>query len=85
MRTATPLPTCSTTTERGESAASAEISSPRFIGPGCMTMVWAGSFDRREPSRPNRREYSAGEGKKAAPPPVIRSSWMRSIISASIA
>ena len=37
MRTATPLLTCSRITERGPSATSEEISTPRFMGPGCMT------------------------------------------------
>ena len=37
MRVATPLRTWSMITERGRSATSALISTPRFIGPGCMT------------------------------------------------
>src|SRR5699024_1063828 len=39
IRTATPLVTCSVMTARGESAACAEISNPRFIGPGCMMIA----------------------------------------------
>ena len=39
----TPLVTCSTMTERAESATSAAISMPRFIGPGCMTIACSGS------------------------------------------
>ena len=37
MRTATPLATWRSTTDRGRSATSSAISTPRFIGPGCMT------------------------------------------------
>ncbi len=37
MRTATPFVTCSVMTDAGPSATSAAISTPRFIGPGCMT------------------------------------------------
>ena len=37
MRTATPLATCAVMTDAGPSATSAAISTPRFIGPGCMT------------------------------------------------
>src|SRR5680860_257062 len=52
IRTATPLVTCSTMTERAESATVAEISMPRFIGPGCMTIAWSGSRFIRRVSRP---------------------------------
>src|SRR5690606_23739519 len=38
MRTATPISTCSRITERLSSATALSISTPRFIGPGCMTM-----------------------------------------------
>jgi hypothetical protein len=34
--TAMPFVTCSSITERGRSATSESISTPRFIGPGCM-------------------------------------------------
>ena len=37
MRTATPFATCSVMIDAGPSATSAAISTPRFIGPGCMT------------------------------------------------
>ena len=80
MRTETPFATCSSTVERGESAASAEISSPRFIGPGCITMLSAPRAASRRASSPQRREYSRSVGKYAAP---MRSSWIRSIMSAS--
>ncbi len=51
MRALTPLATCSTIVERTESATSAAISTPRFIGPGCMTMACSGSCAMRSPSR----------------------------------
>ena len=37
MRTATPLVTCWVMTAPGSSAGSTAISTPRFIGPGCIT------------------------------------------------
>src|ERR1039457_1730641 len=52
IRTLTPFVTCSTITERAESATSAAISMPRFIGPGCMTIAWSGSTAMRAASRP---------------------------------
>ena len=52
MRMVTPLATCSTIVERGESATSAAISMPRFIGPGCMTMASSGILANRSRSRP---------------------------------
>src|SRR5690606_18125811 len=58
MRALTPLATWSTMVERTESATSAAISTPRFIGPGCMTMACSGSSAMRSASRPWRRLYS---------------------------
>ena len=81
MRVVTPLATCSTIIERAESATSAAISTPRFIGPGCMTMAWSGSRAMRAASSPYRRLYSRTLGKYAA---VIRSCWTRSIITTSL-
>ena len=52
MRTATPLLTCSRITERGPSATSDEISTPRFIGPGCITRTLGDASFRRCASRP---------------------------------
>ena len=49
MRTATPLATCWVTTVRGRSATSEAISTPRTIGPGCVTM--ASSAQARGPAR----------------------------------
>src|SRR5690606_32107128 len=69
IRTATPFATCSTTTDRTESAASAEISSPRFIGPGCITIAWSGSIASRRESNPYARVYSRALGKKPVPDP----------------
>ena len=43
MRTATPLATWRVMTERGRSATSAAISTPRFMGPGCMTRASSAS------------------------------------------
>ena len=45
-------PEIGTITARGESAASAEISRPRFMGPGCRTTAWSGSIARRCASSP---------------------------------
>ncbi len=39
MRTATPFRTWSMITALGRSATSAAISTPRFMGPGCITIV----------------------------------------------
>ena len=39
MRTATPISTCSRMTLRGPSAVCASISTPRFMGPGCITIA----------------------------------------------
>ena len=83
MRTDTPLATCSVTTEWAESAASAQTSSPRFIGPGCMRMAPRPSAASRSAFRPNWREYSSGEGKKPPPALDMRSRWTRSIMTAS--
>ena len=50
MRTATPLVTCSVISDAGPSATSAAISTPRFIGPGCMTSA-SGLQPRRRARR----------------------------------
>ncbi len=52
MRMVTPLATCSTIVDRAESATSAAISMPRFIGPGCMTIASSGILANRSRSRP---------------------------------
>ena len=76
-----PLATWSAITERSsESATSAAISTPRFIGPGCMTMAWSAMASSRRPSSPYSRAYSRRDGKN---PARCRSSWTRSIITTS--
>ncbi len=53
MRTATPISTCSVIVERpGWSATLLSISTPRFIGPGCMTIASGFAFSRRFGVRP---------------------------------
>ena len=52
IRTLTPLATCSVMVERTESATSAAISIPRFIGPGCITTERSGNKAIRCASRP---------------------------------
>ena len=63
IRTLTPLATCSTIVDLSESATSAAISTPRFIGPGCITMASSGSCLSRAVSSPYRRLYSRTLGK----------------------
>src|ERR1700691_2767966 len=47
IRTAPPLLTCSRITDFGPSATSDAISTPRFMGPGCMTStLFAANFSR---------------------------------------
>src|SRR5262249_15737313 len=58
IRTETPFVTCSTIVDLGESATSAAISTPLFIGPGCITMAWSGRRAILSPSRPYLRLYS---------------------------
>src|SRR5699024_2431936 len=81
IRTATPLVTCSVMTARGESAACAEISNPRFIGPGCMMIARSPRRWARALSSPSYRAYSIAEGKN--PRSLIRSACTRSIMIAS--
>src|SRR5262249_47865775 len=40
MRTATPISTCSRMSDCAPSATAVSISTPRFIGPGCMTSAF---------------------------------------------
>src|SRR5205085_7773660 len=52
MRTAMPKVTCGRITECGPSATDESISTPRFMGPGCMTMASgraSASFSRLRP------------------------------------
>ena len=52
MRTATPFATWSRMTDRPESAMSEAISTPRFIGPGCMTIASVFARASASASRP---------------------------------
>ena len=72
MRTATPLATWLRITEYGPSATSEAISTPRFIGPGCMMMTSGLARRTRSMVIPKIVKYSCSEGKKW---PCIRSSW----------
>src|SRR5690606_18877215 len=55
MRTATPFVTCCWMTDCGPSAISLEISTSRFIGPGCMTIASGRALRRRVGVIPNSR------------------------------
>ena len=55
MRTATPLDTWRNTSDRGRSATSSAISTPRFIGPGCMTSA----SSRSRPARRGRQPVAS--------------------------
>ena len=63
MRTATPLVTWSMITEYGPSATVLEISTPRFIGPGCRMMTSLRAFATASPDRQYMREYSSSDEK----------------------
>ena len=80
IRTATPLVTCSRMTEFGASATSDAISTPRFIGPGCMMITSGLASLTRSGVMPKTVKYSRSDGKNS---PCIRSSWMRSIMMTS--
>ena len=59
MRTATPISTCSWMTERSRSSATSEsISTPRFIGPGCMISASGLATLSFSWSSPKKRKYS---------------------------
>ena len=68
IRTDTPLATCSTIVDRGESATSAAISMPRFIGPGVHDdRVLGTERRRRRASSPYpRRSTPVRTGRSAA-------------------
>ena len=72
--------TCSRITEYGPSATSLAISTPRFIGPGCMMMTSSAAPASRALVRPKSSKYSLIEGIAIRP---CRSSWMRSIMITS--
>ena len=52
IRTCTPLDTCCSTADCGESATEKEISIPRSMGPGCSTTACAASMAARCSERP---------------------------------
>src|SRR5262249_48719755 len=65
MRTATPISTCSWMTLRSRSSATSEsISTPRFIGPGCMIRASGLATLSFSWSRPKKRKYSLIDGTK---------------------
>src|SRR5690606_39509715 len=68
MRAATPFRTWSRIRVRDESATWGEISTPRFIGPGCMTTASGRRRANRASSRPKRRTYSGSDVNPVAPP-----------------
>src|SRR5439155_22655508 len=72
--TAMPFVTCSSITERGRSATSESISTPRFIGPGCMIRPPSGMRATRSRVMPNKRAYSRTLGKYSS---RWRSRWTR--------
>src|ERR1017187_10897258 len=80
MRTATPFSTWSRITESGPSATAESISTPRFIGPGCITIASFFARRRRSGVRPNSSKYSLSDGKPRPPP---RSFCTRSIMTTS--
>src|SRR5207248_9372936 len=55
IRTATPFVTWSRITLCGPSATRESISTPRFMGPGCMMVRGRGAFSRRSSVTPNTR------------------------------
>jgi len=62
MRTATPLVTLPVTTVLASSATSAAISTPRTMGPGCVTIVSGPSRRARSLVSPHSAVYSRSEG-----------------------
>ncbi len=81
MRTATPISTCSRITLRsGSSATALSISTPRFIGPGCITSASGLARPSFSASRPKNRKNSRALG---TGPARMRSRWSRSIITMS--
>src|SRR5262245_35700732 len=80
IRTAMPFVTCCVITEPGSSDGSTAISTPRFIGPGCMISAWSGSAPARSGVSPKRLVYSRRLGTNDS---VIRSCCIRSRYSTS--
>src|SRR5690606_877366 len=80
MRTAMPKVTCGRITLCGPSATAESISTPRLIGPGCMTMASGLAQRRRSVVRPKLLKYSWLEGSSA---PLMRSFCRRSVMTTS--
>ena len=76
MRVSTPELTWVRILERAQSATSALISMPRFMGPGWQMMASGRILLTRAMFRPQRRLYSRRDGMDA---PSMRSSWTRSM------
>ena len=80
MRTETPLSTCWVMTDCALSAAMEAISTPRFIGPGCMTSAFGLASATRSGVIYQWSQYSATDGNR---PFCWRSRWMRRPITTS--
>ena len=71
MRTATPISTCSLITLRtGSSATALSISTPRFIGPGCITSASGLAWASLRGIQPVEAEELAGAGHQPARHPL---------------
>src|SRR3569623_73922 len=82
MRSATPQLTCWRSTARGPSATCGDTSTPRLIGPGCITIASPFAYASVRSDRPNVRDSSRVFGNRGASP-SNRSCWTRSIITTS--
>src|SRR5262249_19323887 len=82
MRIATPQLTCCRITARGPSATCGASSTPRLIGPGCITIASGLAKPSVRSLSPNVRDSSRVLGNLGASP-SNRSCWIRSIITTS--
>src|ERR1700730_12348559 len=80
MRTATPISTCSRLSDWAPPATLESISTPRFIGPGCITSASGLAYESLRSSSPKYAKYSWVEGTNE---PFMRSRCRRSIITMS--
>ena len=80
MRTAMPNVTCGRITLCGPSATGESISTPRFIGPGCITIASGLASASFSALRPKVLKYSPAHGSSA---PLMRSFCRRSMIITS--
>src|SRR5262249_18724126 len=78
IRIGTPIAAWSVARECGPLATSEAISTPSFIGPGCMTRQPAAALLSRSRVSPYRDVYSPRDGSS---PDAIRSFWMRCAIT----